>query len=113
RQNLSNMSNALGKMNRVISREIPDAPHEVFLVLDATTVQNAMSQVKVFSEATDVSGIALTKVDGTAKGGIVLAIRKEMDIPVKYVGFGEQIDDLQPFDVDAFVYGLFADMWEE
>src|SRR5699024_531233 len=111
-QNKVNLMNELAKVKRVISREIPDAPHEVLLVLDATTGQNAMSQAEVFSEATDVSGIALTKVDGTAKGGIVLAIGKEMGIPVKYVGFGEQIDDLQPFDVDAFVYGLFADMLE-
>lgn len=112
-QNKVNLMNELAKVKRVITREIPDAPHEVLLVLDATTGQNAMSQAKVFSDVTDVSGIALTKLDGTAKGGIVLAIRKEMNIPVKYVGFGERIDDLQPFDVDAFVYGLFADMVEE
>src|SRR5699024_5725796 len=112
-QNKVNLMNELSKVKRVITKEIPEAPHEVLLVLDATTGQNAMSQAKLFSDATDVSGIALTKLDGTAKGGIVIAIRKELDIPVKYVGFGEQIDDLQPFDADAFVYGLFADMAEE
>src|SRR5690554_1171581 len=105
--------NELSKVNRVISREIPGAPHEVLLVLDAKTGQNALSQAKVFSEATNVSGIVLTKLDGTAKGGIVLAIRKELDIPVKYVGLGEQVGDLQAFDASAFVYGLFADMLEE
>lgn len=112
-QNKVNLMNELAKVKRVITKEIPKAPHEVLLVLDATTGQNAMSQAKLFSEATDVSGIALTKLDGTAKGGIVLAIRKELGIPVKYVGFGERIDDLQPFDAEAFVYGLFADMSEE
>src|SRR5699024_8484059 len=98
---------------RVIEREIPGAPHEVLIALDATTGQNALSQAKTFSEATNVTGIILTKLDGTAKGGIVLAIRQELDIPVKYVGLGEQIEDLQPFDPHAFVYGLFADMMDE
>src|SRR5699024_10551123 len=92
--------------------EIPGAPHEVLLVLDATTGQNAMSQAKIFAEATNVSGIVLTKLDGTAKGGIVLAIRHELDIPVKYVGLGEKVEDLQEFDAHAFVYGLFADLLE-
>lgn len=112
-QNKVNLMNELAKINRIIEREVPSAPHEVLLVLDATTGQNALSQAKVFSEATDVSGIVLTKLDGTAKGGIVLAIRNELKIPVKYVGLGEQIDDLQEFQADAFVYGLFADMLEE
>lgn len=111
-QNKVNLMNELSKVNRVISREIPGAPHEVLLVLDATTGQNALSQAKVFSEATNVSGIVLTKLDGTAKGGIVLAIRKELNIPVKYVGLGEQITDLQIFDPNAFVFGLFSDMIE-
>ncbi|MUK89943.1 signal recognition particle-docking protein FtsY [Ornithinibacillus sp. L9] len=112
-QNKVNLMNELAKVKRVIEREVPGAPHEVLLVLDATTGQNALSQAKTFSEATDVSGIVLTKLDGTAKGGIVLAIRHELNIPVKYVGLGEQIEDLQKFDANAFVYGLFADMLEE
>lgn len=112
-QNKVNLMNELAKVNRVIEREVPDAPHEVLLVLDATTGQNALSQAKTFSESTNVSGIVLTKLDGTAKGGIVLAIRHELNIPVKYVGLGEQIDDLQKFDANAFVYGLFADIIEE
>lgn len=112
-QNKVNLMNELSKVKRVIEREIPNAPHEVLLVLDATTGQNALSQAKTFSEATNVSGIVLTKLDGTAKGGIVLAIRNELNIPVKYVGLGEQVNDLQQFDAHAFVYGLFADMLEE
>ena len=112
-QNKVNLMKELEKVKRVISREVPGAPHEVLLVLDATTGQNAMSQAKTFKETTDVSGIVLTKLDGTAKGGIVLAIRRELDIPVKFVGLGEQIDDLQPFDADRFIYGLFQEMIEE
>lgn len=112
-QNKVNLMNELAKIQRVIQRELPEAPHEVLLVLDATTGQNALSQAKTFSEVTDVSGIVLTKLDGTAKGGIVLAIRNELNIPVKLVGFGEQINDLKAFDAHAFVYGLFADMLEE
>lgn len=108
-QNKINLMKELEKVKRVISREIPDAPHEVLLVLDATTGQNALMQAKTFRESTDVSAIALTKLDGTAKGGIVLAIRHELDIPVKLVGLGEGIEDLYPFDADQFVYGLFAD----
>ncbi|WP_249869813.1 signal recognition particle-docking protein FtsY [Oceanobacillus saliphilus] len=109
-QNKVNLMNELSKVKRVIEREIPGAPHEVLLVLDATTGQNALSQAKTFSESTDVTGIVLTKLDGTAKGGIVLAIRNELNIPVKYVGLGEQVGDLQEFDANAFVYGLFADI---
>ncbi|WP_079529818.1 signal recognition particle-docking protein FtsY [Halobacillus hunanensis] len=112
-QNKVNLMNELSKVKRVIEREVPGAPHEVLLVLDATTGQNAMSQAKTFSEATDVSGIVLTKLDGTAKGGIVLAIRNELEIPVKLVGLGEKVSDLETFDAHAFVYGLFADMIEE
>ncbi|MBN9652819.1 signal recognition particle-docking protein FtsY [Halobacillus sp. GSS1] len=112
-QNKVNLMNELSKVKRVIEREIPGAPHEVLLVLDATTGQNAMSQAKTFSEATDVSGIVLSKLDGTAKGGIVLAIRNELEIPVKLVGLGEKVTDLETFDAHAFVYGLFADMIEE
>ncbi len=112
-QNKVNLMNELEKIQRVIKREIPEAPHEVLLVLDATTGQNALSQAKTFSEVTDVSGIVLTKLDGTAKGGIVLAIKNEMGLPVKLVGFGEGVDDLQGFDAHAFVYGLFADLVEQ
>ncbi len=109
-QNKVNLMNELEKIKRVISREIPGAPHEVLLVVDATTGQNAMNQAKTFSQTTDVTGIVLTKLDGTAKGGIVLAIRHELDIPVKLVGLGEKVEDLYRFDPDQFVYGLFADM---
>ncbi|MBO1003835.1 signal recognition particle-docking protein FtsY [Pseudogracilibacillus auburnensis] len=112
-QNKVNLMNELAKIHRIIEREVPNAPHEVLLVLDATTGQNALSQAKTFSDATKVSGIVLTKLDGTAKGGIVLAIRNELNIPVKLVGFGEGINDLKKFDAHAFVYGLFADMLEE
>ncbi|SFD81297.1 signal recognition particle-docking protein FtsY [Lentibacillus persicus] len=112
-QNKVNLMNELAKVNRVIEREVPEAPHDVLLVLDATTGQNALSQAKTFSEATDVSGIILTKLDGTAKGGIVLAIRNELQIPVKFAGLGEGIEDLQEFDAHAFVYGLFADLLED
>ncbi len=112
-QNKVNLMNELEKIKRVIEREVPGAPHEVLLVLDATTGQNALTQAKTFSQATDVTGIVLTKLDGTAKGGIVLAIRKELNIPVKYVGLGESAGDLQEFEASAFVYGLFADMLED
>lgn len=112
-QNKVNLMNELSKVKRVIEREIPGAPHDVLLVLDATTGQNALVQAKTFQQATDVSGIILTKLDGTAKGGIVLAIRKELNIPVKYVGLGEKMTDLEPFDPQAFVYGLFSDMLTE
>lgn len=112
-QNKVNLMNELSKVKRVIEREIPGAPHEVLLVLDATTGQNAMSQAKTFLDATNVSGIVLTKLDGTAKGGIVLAIRNELHIPVKYVGLGEKMTDLQKFNAHAFVFGLFADVLED
>lgn len=108
-QNKVNLMKELEKVHRVISREIPDAPHEVLLALDATTGQNALVQAQTFKEATNVTGIVLTKLDGTAKGGIVLAIRNKLHIPVKYVGLGEKMDDLQPFDAERYVYGLFAE----
>lgn len=112
-QNKVNLMRELEKIHRVIEREVPGAPHEVLLVLDATTGQNALSQAEIFKEATKVSGIILTKLDGTAKGGIVLAIRNELNLPVKFVGLGEQMEDLRSFDAHAFVYGLFADFIEE
>lgn len=111
-QNKVNLMNELEKVKRVIEREVPGAPHEVLLVLDATTGQNALSQARTFGKAANVSGIVLTKLDGTAKGGIVLAIRHELDIPVKFVGLGEKIDDLQEFDSGQFVYGLFSEVLE-
>ena len=106
-QNKVNLMNELAKMKKILTREIPAAPHEVLLVLDATTGQNALNQAKLFKESTDVTGIVLTKLDGTARGGIVLAIRNELHLPVKYVGLGEKVDDLQVFDPAEFVYGLF------
>lgn len=106
-QNKVNLMKELDKIKRVITREIPDAPHEVLLALDATTGQNALTQAKQFKEVTDVTGIVLTKLDGTARGGIVLAIRNELKLPVKLVGLGEQIDDLRDFDPQEFVIGLF------
>ncbi|MER2105539.1 MAG: signal recognition particle-docking protein FtsY [Solibacillus sp.] len=112
-QNKVNLMNELEKVHRVISREVPDAPHEVLLALDATTGQNALVQAQMFKEATNVTGIVLTKLDGTAKGGIVLAIRNKLNIPVKFVGLGEKMDDLQPFDAERYVYGLFAEGLEK
>lgn len=107
-QNKANLMDELNKIYRVIGREIPDAPHEVLLVIDATTGQNALSQAKLFGEKTGVTGLVLTKLDSTAKGGIVIAIRQELSLPVKLVGLGEKMDDLQDFDSDQFVHALFA-----
>jgi len=112
-QNKVNLMKELEKVKRVIEREVPGAPHEVLLVLDATTGQNALVQAKTFKETTNVSGIVLTKLDGTAKGGIVLAIRNELHIPVKFVGLGEKMDDLQGFDPEKYVYGLFSNLVEQ
>lgn len=111
-QNKVNLMKELEKMKRVIEREYPSAPHEVLLVVDATTGQNALIQAKQFKETTDVTGLVLSKLDGTAKGGIVLAIRHELKLPVKLVGLGEGIDDLHDFNPDQFVYGLFKDVIE-
>ena len=102
----SNLMEELKKIKRVIARECPQAPHEVLLVVDATTGQNAIAQARVFNEAVGVSGIVLTKLDGTARGGIVVAINQELGIPVKFVGVGESVDDLKPFEPDQFVQGL-------
>lgn len=112
-QNKVNLMNELEKIKRIIQRVDPTAPHEVLLVLDATTGQNAMNQAKQFKETTDVSGLVLTKLDGTAKGGIVLAIRNELRLPVKLVGLGEGINDLEPFDPNEFVVGLFKGLIKE
>lgn len=106
-QNKTNLMKEIGKVRKVIEREIPEAPHEVLLVLDATTGQNAISQAKLFGEATGVSGIILTKLDGTAKGGIVIAVAKELDIPVKMIGIGEALEDLRDFSPEIFAQALF------
>ena len=107
-QTHKNLMEELTKIRRVISKKIPDAPHERLLVLDATTGQNGLSQAARFSDAIECTGIVLAKLDGTAKGGVVVAIRQQMGLPVKYIGVGEQIDDLELFDPDAFVEALFA-----
>ncbi len=107
--NKKNLMDELGKMNRIIDREYPDAYRENLVVLDATTGQNALVQAREFSEVADVTGVILTKMDGTAKGGIAIAIQAELGLPVKYIGVGEQIDDLQKFDADAFVNALFTE----
>ncbi len=105
--NKKNLMDELNKISRVIDRELPDASRETLLVLDATTGQNAVNQAKDFKEAAGITGIILTKLDGTARGGVVLAINNELDVPVKFVGVGEQIDDLQPFDAEAFASAMF------
>jgi fused signal recognition particle receptor len=111
--NKVNLMNELGKIDRIIKREIPEAPHEVFLVLDATTGQNAITQAKVFTETTRITGVVLTKLDGTAKGGVVVAIREELGLPVKWIGIGEGIMDFRPFEPEKFVDALFATDEEE
>lgn len=105
--NKANLMNELEKIHRVIKREIPKAPHETFLVLDATTGQNAITQAKVFTETANVTGVVLTKLDGTAKGGVVIAIREELGLPVKWIGVGEGIMDFRPFEPEKFVDALF------
>ena len=102
-----NLMEELKKVKRIVGRECPGAPHEVLLVLDATTGQNAISQAKLFNEAVGVTGIAITKLDGTAKGGIIIGITEELKIPIRYVGVGEGVDDLKEFDATEFVQALF------
>ena len=109
-QNKVNLMNELAKINKVIKTHIEDAPHETLLVIDATTGQNGIAQAKSFKEITNITGIVLTKLDGTAKGGIVLAIKEEVGIPVKFVGLGEKVEDLEPFDIEKYIYGLFKDL---
>lgn len=106
--NKKNLMEELAKINRVIEREAPDADREVLLVLDATTGQNAVNQAREFRLVADITGIVLTKLDGTPKGGVILSIREELGLPVKFIGVGEQVDDLQPFDADQFAEALFA-----
>ena len=107
--NKKNLMEELAKIGRVIDRELPDADKEVLLVLDATTGQNAVNQAREFKNAAGITGIVLTKLDGTARGGVVLAIREDLGLPVKFVGVGEGIDDLQPFDPEDFARGLFSE----
>ena len=107
--NKKNLMDELAKINRVIGRELPDSSVETLLVLDAATGQNAVNQAREFKNAADITGIVLTKLDGTAKGGIIIAIRNELNIPVKFVGVGEGIDDLQPFDAAEFADGIFEE----
>ncbi|MDD2505438.1 MAG: signal recognition particle-docking protein FtsY [Bacilli bacterium] len=109
-QNKVNLMKELEKINKVIGKHIPSAPHETLLIIDATTGQNGISQADAFKEITNITGIVLTKLDGTAKGGIVLAIKEEVNLPVKFVGLGEKIEDLKPFDIEEYIYGLFKDM---
>ena len=107
-QNKKNLMDELAKINRVVLRELPDADRETLLVLDAATGQNAISQAKEFRNAADITGLVLTKLDGSAKGGAVLSIKKELDIPVKFIGIGEQIDDMKPFQPEEFISALFV-----
>ena len=109
-QNKVNLMKELDKMNKVIGKMVPGGPHETLLVMDATTGQNGISQAKSFKEITNITGIVLTKLDGTAKGGIVLAIKESIGIPVKYIGLGEKITDLRVFDIEKYIYGLFKDL---
>jgi len=109
-QNKVNLMNELDKINRVIQKFIPEAPHETLLVIDASTGQNGILQAEEFKKITNITGIVLTKLDGTAKGGIVLAIKEKVHIPVKFVGLGEKMTDLKTFDIEDYIYGLFKDM---
>ncbi len=112
-QNKVNLMKELEKINKVIGTHIEGAPHETLLVIDASTGQNGILQAESFKEITNITGIVLTKLDGTAKGGIVLAIKESVNIPVKFIGLGEKMEDLKPFDIEAYIYGLFKDMIED
>ena len=105
-QTKQNLMAELAKIKRVISKEIPDGPHDTFLVIDATTGQNGVVQAKAFAEVTSLTGVVITKMDGTSKGGIILAIRDELGVPVRFIGLGEKMDDLEEFDLDKYLYGL-------
>lgn len=105
-QTKANLMAELSKIKRVLSKEIPDAPHETFLIIDATTGQNGVVQAKAFAEVTNLTGVVITKMDGTSKGGIILAIRDELGVPVRFIGLGEKMEDLQEFDLDKYLYGL-------
>lgn len=108
-----NLMNELAKIKRVLNKEIAGAPHETFLIIDATTGQNGVIQAKQFNEVTDVSGVIITKMDGTSKGGIILSIREELGIPVRFIGLGEKLDDLEEFDLDQYLYGLCVEQDEK
>ena len=105
-QTKQNLMDELAKIKRVLGKEIPGAPHETFIVIDATTGQNGVIQAKAFSEVSKITGVVITKMDGTSKGGIILAIRDEIGVPVRFIGLGEKMDDLQEFDLDKYLYGL-------
>ncbi len=105
-QTKANLMAELAKIKRVMSKEVPDAPHETFLIIDATTGQNGVVQAKAFAEVTSLTGVVITKMDGTSKGGIILAIRDELGVPVRFIGLGEKMEDLQEFDLDKYLYGL-------
>ena len=105
-QTKQNLMDELSKIKRVMSKEIPDAPHETFLIIDATTGQNGVVQAKAFAEVTTLTGVVITKMDGTSKGGIILAIRDELSVPVRFIGLGEKMNDLEEFDLDKYLYGL-------
>lgn len=109
-QNKVNLMNELDKINKVIGKHVPNAPHETLLIIDATTGQNGISQAESFKSITNITGIVLTKLDGTAKGGIVLAIKETVGLPVKFIGLGEGVNDLRAFDIEDYIYGLFKDM---
>ena len=112
-QNKVNLMKELEKINKVIATHIEGAPHETLLVIDASTGQNGILQAEAFKEITNITGIVLTKLDGTAKGGIVLAIKESVNIPVKFIGLGEKMEDLKPFDIENYIYGLFKDMIDD
>ena len=112
-QNKVNLMNELAKMKRVISKEVEGAPHDVFLIIDATTGQNGVLQAKAFKECTTLSGVVITKMDGTSKGGIILSIRDELGVPVRFIGLGERMEDLEEFDLDQYLYGLCVGKEEE
>lgn len=109
-QNKKNLMKELEKIHKVINREINDAPHETLLVIDATTGQNGLIQAKIFNEVTELTGVVLTKLDGTAKGGIALAVKETLGIPIKLVGLGEKMEDIEYFDIEEYIYGLFSDI---
>ena len=112
-QNKVNLMKELEKINKVIGTHIEGAPQETLLVIDASTGQNGILQAESFKEITNITGIVLTKLDGTAKGGIVLAIKESVNIPVKFIGLGEKMEDLKPFDIENYIYGLFKDMIDD
>lgn len=112
-QNKVNLMNELAKMKKVISREVENAPHEIFLIIDATTGQNGVIQAKAFKECTTLTGVIITKMDGTSKGGIILSIRDELKVPVRFIGLGEKMTDLEEFDLDQYLYGLCVGKEEE